>query len=161
MYKRESIFFLNLCLPSLDAWGLDATLCPFCSITIAIGKFGGVAATSEERTPVWWGGWPGSRLPCCFPARHQARPSLAAPASPSPPWLRWGLCSKGLGGAPPRSIWRTPAGPRAAAGSRLEQSGSWCSRPALLFQTLSCWGSLGVFCATSSHSAATVLNFIL
>lgn len=37
---KEKAFFLNLCLPSVDAQSLDAALCPFCSITDAIGELG-------------------------------------------------------------------------------------------------------------------------
>lgn len=111
MYERESIFFLNLCLPSLDTQGLDAALCPFCSITDALGKCSIVSESSQERL------WPGGG---------------GDPASPS-------LALRGLVGnatPTPRSpIWKAPAGREAAAGSR------W---PALLFQALSCWGSLGV-----------------
>lgn len=63
MYERESIFFLNLCLPSLDTQGLDAALCPFCSITDALGKCSIVSESSQER--LWPGG--GGRTPLLPP----------------------------------------------------------------------------------------------
>ena len=115
MYERKSIFFLHLCLPSLDAQGLDAALGPFYSITDApevcpcLCKLGG-----ENQ----WGA-PGAPL------------LRWSPSHTTSPGSEWG----GLGNASPAALF----GKLQLAREQLLGA----TRPALLFQALSCRGSPG------------------
>lgn len=170
MYERESIFSKPV-PPLLGYQGLDATLCPACSIPDAIAKF--------RAFPEGWG--PGSvgRRGCCrlgWPPRLSSWAGVWLCSCPGPSFLPWPpqpsrhpQARTGFllyrGGGPPRAISRTPAGPEQLRELR-EQSGSWPTGPALLFQALSCRGSLGLFWATSSHCKSSVgfyyvLNFPL
>lgn len=123
LYDRESIFFLNLCLPSLDTQGLDAALCPFCSITDAVGKFGW--ETSHGHISVA-GLWP------------SAQPGHPGPPGPSKGGLFLRGCARQLSRL--GLFQEFQLAPRAAAGA---------PRPTHYFR-LSAVGDTGVLCATSS-----------
>lgn len=120
---EKASFFLNLCLPSLDAQGLDAALCPFCSITDAIGKFGW--ETSHGHVSLA-GFWPGAQL--------------GHPGPPGP--SKGGLSLRGYAGQlnPLGLFQELQLAPRAAAGA---------PGPTHYFR-LSAVGDTGVLCATSS-----------